>query len=227
MRAASSAVSGGVRLAARLLRLLGGLALYSLGIALTLRARVGYAPWDVFHTGLAAALGMSIGFASILTGLAVVLVSLALGERIGLGTLGNMALIGLMLDAVLASGLVPLASGPLTGAAMMAAGLFVIAFATYLYMSSGFGSGPRDGLMVALTRKTKLPIGLVRALIEITAVLVGWRLGGLVGWGTVAAALGAGLCIQLVFALLRFDAKAIRHESLGESLGLRARREGR
>lgn len=227
MRAASSVLSGGARLAARLIRLLVGLALYALGIALTLRARVGYAPWDVFHTGLAAALSLSIGVASILTGFAVVLVSLALGERIGLGTLGNMALIGLMLDAVLASGLVPLANGPLAGAAMMAAGLFVIAFATYLYMSSGFGSGPRDGLMVALTKKTKLPIGLVRALIEITAVLVGWRLGGLVGWGTVAAALGAGLCIQLVFALLRFDAKAVRHESLGESLGWRGRREGR
>lgn len=216
-----------MRLAARLVRLLVGLSLYALGIALTLRAHVGYAPWDVFHTGLAAALGVSIGVASILTGLAVVLAALALGERIGLGTLGNMALIGLMLDLVLASGLVPLANGPLAGAAMMIAGLFVIAFATYLYMSSGFGSGPRDGLMVALTRKTKLPIGFVRALIEIAAVLVGWRLGGLVGWGTVAAALGAGLCIQLTFALLRFDAKAIRHESLQESLGLNARRDGR
>lgn len=216
-----------MHLAARLVRLLVGLSLYALGIALTLRAHVGYAPWDVFHTGLAAALGVSIGVASILTGLAVVLAALALGERIGLGTLGNMALIGLMLDLVLASGLVPLANGPLAGAAMMIAGLFVIAFATYLYMSSGFGSGPRDGLMVALTRKTKLPIGFVRALIEIAAVLVGWRLGGLVGWGTVAAALGAGLCIQLTFALLRFDAKAIRHESLQESLGLNARRDGR
>jgi len=227
LRAASSSLSGGVRLAARLVRHLVGLSLYALGIALTLRAHVGYAPWDVFHTGLAAALGVSIGVASILTGLAVVLAALALGERIGLGTLGNMALIGLMLDLVLASCLVPLANGPLAGAAMMIAGLFVIAFATYLYMSSGFGSGPRDGLMVALTRKTKLPIGFVRALIEIAAVLVGWRLGGLVGWGAVAAALGAGLCIQLTFALLRFDAKAIRHESLQESLGLNARRDGR
>jgi uncharacterized membrane protein YczE len=100
----------------------------------------------------------------------------------------------------------------------MIAGLFVISLGTYFYMGSGFGAGPRDGLMVVLERKTGLPVGLCRAIIESLAVLLGWLMGGPVGLGTVIAAFGIGLCVQVTFSLFKFQATEIRHETFRETL---------
>jgi len=207
----------------RMVRLLLGLLLYALGIVLTLNARIGYGPWEVFHVGLSETLGMSIGVASIVTGIAIALLALIIGEKLGLGTILNMVLIGVFLDAILALAFIPVATMFWPGVLMMVAGLFVIALGSYFYIGSGFGAGPRDSLMVALTRKTQLPVGVIRGGIELTAVLVGWRLGGMVGLGTVLAAVLIGFCVQLTFRLLRFDPTAVKHESLTatwRSLGL-------
>jgi uncharacterized protein len=198
----------------RLARLLIGLVLYAAGIVLTLNAQIGYGPWEVFHVGLAKTAGISIGSAAIVTGLVIALFAVLLGEKLGLGTILNMTLIGIILDAILLMGVVPVARSFITGLIMMVAGLFVIAIASFFYIGSGFGAGPRDSLMVALTRKTHLPVGLVRGAIELVAVGAGWRLGGMVGLGTVIAALAIGFCVQLTFRLFKFDPTLVRHESL-------------
>lgn len=198
----------------RLARLILGLFLYAIGIVITLKAHIGFSPWDVFHVGLSELSGMSIGLASILTGLAIVLSAALLGERVGLGTILNMVLIGIFLDLLLALDVIPLASSSLTGLGMMLVGLFVISIATFFYISSGFGAGPRDSLMVAIARRTRVPIGFARAGIELFAVIVGWRMGGLVGFGTLFFALSIGLSIQLTFRFLKFDPAIIEHESL-------------
>jgi uncharacterized membrane protein YczE len=198
----------------RLLKLLFGLFLYALGIVITLKASIGYAPWEVFHVGLAKTTGISIGNASIAAGLVIGIAAVLLGEKLGLGTILNMILIGIFLDIILEFNFIPNAAGLLQGLPMLIAGLFMISLASYFYISSGFGAGPRDSLMVALTRKTKLPVGLCRGTIEILAVLVGWRLGGLVGIGTLISAFAIGFCIQTTFRLLKFDATRVRHETL-------------
>jgi len=198
----------------RLLKLLFGLFLYALGIVITLKASIGYAPWEVFHVGLAKTTGISIGNASIAAGLVIGIAAVLLGEKLGLGTILNMILIGIFLDIILEFNFIPSAAGLLQGLPMLIAGLFIISLASYFYIGSGFGAGPRDSLMVALTRKTKLPVGLCRGTIEILAVLVGWRLGGLVGIGTLISAFAIGFCIQTTFRLLKFDATRVRHETL-------------
>lgn len=203
-------------LALRLGRLVCGLFLYALGIVVTMRANIGYAPWEVFHAGLGKSLGISIGSASILVGLALILVALALGERPGLGTLLNMLLIGIFMDLIIGLGLIPVVQGWPAGIAVLVLGLFIISLASFFYIGSGFGAGPRDALMVALTRVTRLPIGLIRGLIELSATLVGWLLGGLAGLGTVIAGLAIGLCIQLSFRVLRFRPTQVVHTGLGE-----------
>ena len=198
----------------RLIKLLFGLFLYALGIVITLKASIGYAPWEVFHVGLAKTTGISIGNASIAAGLVIGIAAVLLGEKLGLGTILNMILIGIFLDIILEFNFIPSAAGLLQGLPMLIAGLFMISLASYFYIGSGFGAGPRDSLMVALTRKTKLPVGLCRGTIEILAVLVGWRLGGLVGIGTLISAFAIGFCIQTTFRLLKFDATRVRHETL-------------
>ena len=195
-----------------------GLFLFSLGIVLTMKANFGYAPWDVFHWGLGKTAGFSIGTASILSGLVICIVAFLLGEKFGLGTLINMVMIGVFMDLILYSGLIPEAKGLPAGLLVMTAGLFIISFGSYFYIKSALGTGPRDSLMVALRRRTGLPVGLCRVILEGSAVLVGWFLGGPVGAGTVFAALGIGFCIQTTFSLLRFEAAKVRHETIADTL---------
>ena len=201
----------------RLARLLLGLFLYSLGIVFTIKANIGYAPWDVFHAGLARTFGMTIGNWSIIVGAVLIAVTVLMGEKIGLGTLLNMVLIGLFLDILLNIPLIPVMKDWVTGLALMTAGLFVISVASYYYIGSGLGAGPRDSLMVALTRKTGLPVGFCRGSIELTAVVTGWLLGGMAGVGTVISGFAIGFCIQLTFRLLRFDPAGVMHVNLWDT----------
>jgi uncharacterized membrane protein YczE len=182
-----------------------------------MNAHIGYAPWEVFHVGLAKTAGMSIGTASIITGLIIGIIGVLLGEKLGLGTILNMVLIGIFLDVILKFNIIPLASSYLFGIIMLIVGLFIIALASYFYIGSGFGAGPRDSLMVALTRKTGLPVGVCRGIIELLAVFVGWRLGGMLGIGTVISAFAIGFCVQTTFKLLKFDATKVKHETLDQT----------
>lgn len=202
------------RLPARLARLFLGLFLYALGIVLTMKANIGFAPWEVFHAGIGKTIGMSIGNVSIVAGLLIVLLTFLLGERPGFGTVLNMLFIGVFMDALLGGGFIPTMTDWLPGIFVLIVGLFTISLATFFYIGSGFGAGPRDSLMVVLTRKTGLAIGLCRGGIEVAAVLIGWLLGGMVGVGTVISALAIGLCVQLTFRLLGFDPTQVRHETM-------------
>jgi len=202
-----------------------GLFLFSLGIVLTMNANMGFAPWDVFHKGMANIFNMSIGVASILLGLVIcVLVALA-GEKLGLGTLLNMVIIGALLDLILYLDIIPVMQGFISGTAMMIAGLFTISLGSFFYMGSGFGAGPRDSLMVVLERKTGLSVGVCRAGLESAAVLFGWMMGGPVGLGTVMAAFGIGFCIQVTFSALKFRTTDVKHETLAETVKSIGRRQ--
>jgi len=191
--------------------------IYSLGIALTLNAQIGYAPWEVLHVGMSKTFGLSIGTISIIVGLVILLVTAFFGEDVGIGTIANMIVIGLLLDLILFLDFLPIAGNIIFGIPMLVSGLFVIALGSYFYIASAFGAGPRDGLMVLLTRKTGLPIGICRGGIELSTVLIGWYLGGLVGIGTVISALAIGFCVQITFKLLRFDPTKITHERIQET----------
>jgi len=202
----------------RLLRLVFGLFLYAVGIVATIKADIGYAPWDVFHAGMGRTLGLSIGVASIAVGVLIVAIVTLAREKIGIGTVLNMLLIGVFMDLILVADAIPVFESPVLGFFEMIAGLFVIAVASFFYIGSGFGAGPRDSLMVYLTRRTKLPVGLIRAGIEIAVTLFGWLLGGKAGVGTVIAGFAIGFCVQITFRLLRFDPTAIRHETFSDTL---------
>lgn len=201
----------------RLLLLLWGLFLYALGIVVTLNANIGYAPWEVFHVGLAKTIGLSIGTTSIITGVVIGVITLLLGEKLGFGTVLNMILIGVFLDGIMDSHLIPVANDVTLGIIMLLTGLFIIALASYFYIGSAFGAGPRDSLMVALTRKTGLTVGICRSIIELIAVFIGWMLGGMLGIGTLLSAIAIGFCVQITFRMLNFDATAVKHETMEQT----------
>ncbi|MBC3796219.1 YczE/YyaS/YitT family protein [Acetobacterium tundrae] len=199
----------------RFLKLNFGLFLYGLGIVVTMKGNVGYAPWEVLHSGISQTLGISIGLVNTGVGAIIVVIVCLLGEKIGLGTIFNMFMIGLFMDLILKSNIIPLMHNFWLGSLVMILGLFIISLGTYFYISSAFGAGPRDSLMVAVTRKTGFPVGLCRGILEVSVVIVGWLLGGMVGLGTLLSAFAIGFCIQVTFKVLRFDPTLVKHETFG------------
>lgn len=164
--------------------------------------------------GLSLKLGMTMGQMSIVIGGLICIGMFLLHEKLGMGTLLNMFLIGIFMDVIFQVNIIPVMNSFWVGVMVMIAGLLVIALGSYFYISSGFGAGPRDSLMVSLKRHSQWPVGACRALVEGMALLLGYLLGGKVGIGTVIAVFGIGFCVQIVFSILRFDPAVITHETL-------------
>lgn len=182
------------RLPRRLIQLLAGLVLYGVSMALMVRADFGLFPWDVFHSGLIRYVPLTLGQAVVVMSFVVLLVWIPLREKPGLGTVLNAVIIGLVADGTLA-----LFDGPETlygRVALLLGGIVLNGVATAAYIGSQFGRGPRDGLMTGLHRVTGRSIRLVRTLLEVSAVVVGLLLGGVLGVGTVLYALAIGPLTQ-------------------------------
>ena len=187
----------------RLPRLLLGLVLGGVGIATMVRADLGLPPWSVLDHGISKHTGIPIGTVSILVGVVVLMTWFALRERPGLGTVLNILVIGLTVDAVLA--VVPETSYGPSRAIYLLLGAFIWGPGSGLYIGAGLGPGPRDGLMTGLAARGVGSIRAVRTALELTALTAGWLLGGRVGLGTVLFACTIGPNVQ--FFLQRLTIK--------------------
>jgi uncharacterized membrane protein YczE len=187
--------------ARRLPMLLVGLVLFGVGIALMADAGLGLGPWEAFHQGIARHTGLELGTVSIVLGVPILLMWLPLRERPGIGTLLNIAVIGVATNLAL-----PVLPQPVETAAQlleMALGVLVIGIASGMYLATDLGAGPRDGLMTGLHHRFGLSIRRARTAVELTVLVAGFLLGGTVGLGTVVFALGIGPIVQ--WALGIFD----------------------
>ncbi|WP_073029343.1 YczE/YyaS/YitT family protein [Desulfosporosinus lacus] len=202
----------------RFIRLFAGLFLFAVGIVLTINANLGLSPWDVFHQGITYLTGITMGQASIGVGIILVMLNAVLGESLGWGSLCNMLFIGLFMDLIMLNHFIPLSNGIFSGLIMMFLGMFIIGLASYFYISAGLGSGPRDGLMIALTKKTDRSVRFIRNSIEISALFVGYLLGGFVGAGTLIMSVVLGYIIQFVFKIFRFNVNQIQHRFIDVDL---------
>jgi uncharacterized membrane protein YczE len=178
------------RLPRRLAQLLVGLFLYGWSMAMMVRSGLGLDPWDVFHYGLAHHVPLSFGQVTIVVGAVVLLAWIPLRQRPGIGTVLNIFVIGLSADFGLSVMHQP---GNLVGrSALLVGGIVLNGLAGALYVGAHLGPGPRDGLWVAITRRYGLSIRLVRTVIELTVLAIGWLMGGTVGVGTVLYAVSIG-----------------------------------
>jgi uncharacterized membrane protein YczE len=189
-----------MNLTRRVAQLYVGLTAYAVSMALLIRSDLGVMPWDVLHQGLSRHVGHSIGFWVIVVGAVVLLAWIPLRERPGLGTISNIVVIGVLVDVAL--DVIPAQHAWAARIGLAVAGIALNAFATGLYVGARLGPGPRDGLMTGLVRRTGRSIRLVRCVIEVTVVLVGWALGGTLGPATVAYALAVGPLVHVLLPRL-------------------------
>jgi uncharacterized membrane protein YczE len=190
----------------RLVQLLIGLTLYGVSMGMLIRAGLGLDPWDVFHYGIARHLPVSFGTVTIIVGVAVLLLWIPLRQVPGLGTIANVVVIGLVTDVTL--WLLDRPSAMVLRVLLLGGGIVLNGLAGALYIGSQFGPGPRDGLMTGLVRRTGRSIRLVRTTIEVTVLVVGFALGGVVGIGTVLYAVLIGPTVQLFLSLFTVPLEA-------------------
>ena len=184
------------QLGRRIPQLLIGLVLYGASLAMMVRGTLGLAPWDVLHSGFIRHVPITLGQAVVLLSFVVLLLWIPLREKPGIGTIANAIIVGLAADAALAVLVEP--DTLWMRLVLLVAGVVLNALATALYIGSQFGRGPRDGLMTGLSRRTGLSLRLVRTALEVSVVLIGLLLGGVLGLGTVLYALAIGPLAQLM-----------------------------
>jgi len=173
-----------------ILFLIVGLTLFGLGEAILIVAAIGVSPWTVLAQGITHITGWSIGFATLITSLFILICWLPLRQTPGIGTVLNILIIASVLDFLLPY--IPSFESSFLNFMTAIFGVLLTGFGGALYLISNLGPGPRDGLMTGLQRVTDSPIAWVRSAIELTAICLGWSLGGNLGIGTVLFALGIG-----------------------------------
>jgi uncharacterized membrane protein YczE len=184
-----------VNLSRRVLQLWIGLSLYGISMDLMVRAGLGLDSWDVLHQGLARHTGLSMGVIVIIVGVIVLIAWSPLRQRPGFGTLCNAIMVGAVFDLVLP--MIPVGHLMVVRVGLLVGAIALCGLATGMYISVGWGAGPRDGLMVGLARRTGISVRLTRTALELTVLGIGWLLGGSVGIGTVVFALLIGPASQL------------------------------
>ena len=192
----------------RLPGLLVGLVLFGVGIALMAASGLGLGPWEVFHQGIANRTGIALGTVSIIVGIPVLALWWPLGERPGIGTILNIALIGTATNIALP--LLPRPGEPVLQLVMSAGGVLVIGLGSGLYLAADLGPGPRDGLMTGLHHRFGWSIRRARTGIEVIVLVVGFLLGGTIGLGTILFAFGIGPVVQAMLRIFDPDGRVSR-----------------
>jgi len=177
-----------------------GLAIFGLGDALVVQSNLGNAPWTVFAQGLSLRTGLSLGWATFVTGCFVLLIWIPLRERPGFGTLANIVIISAAIEFGVS--VFPLQETLIGGLASALIGIALVGLGSALYITCGLGPGPRDGAMTGIHQRTGVRVGRVRMGIEVTVLIVGALLGGKLGLGTALFALLIGQSVAISFGIV-------------------------
>lgn len=201
------------------LKIVTGLLIFSLGVHLTIRADLGLAPWDCLGMGVSFHTPLNYGLSMTVISVTVLFVDILIKEKIGFGTIIDALLTGNAVQLFNDIDPFPEITNTFVGILIIVAGLALMAIGQYFYMSSAQCCGPRDALLVGLGKRlSRLPIGAVQIILWGTALLTGWLLGGPVGVGTIISTFGSGIVMQIVFALIKFEPRAIGHRSVIDAL---------
>ena len=198
-------------------QIVAGLVVFAFGVHLTIFANIGLAPWDCLGMGIANHTPLNYGLAMTLCAVLILLLDIAMKERIGFGTIIDALLTGNVVQLFNYINPLPENHSMIAGIGIMLLGYVFVAVGMWIYMSAGQCCGPRDALLVALGKRLPaVPIGFVEIILWGVVTLAGRILGGPVGIGTLISTFGAGLVMQAVYSLIRFEPRDIRHKDVVE-----------
>ena len=200
------------------LQIVFGLLVFAFGVHLTIFANIGLAPWDCLGMGISCHTPLNYGLSMTVMAVSILLIDLfLLHERIGFGTIIDAVLTGNFVQMYNDLNPFPENRNVWLGIGCMLIGFVFMALGMYIYMKAAQCCGPRDSLLIGLGKRLpRIPIGIVEILLWSVVLLVGWLLGGPVGIGTLISTVGAGAVMQLVYSLLRFEPREIRHRDVLE-----------
>ena len=199
------------------LKIVIGLFIFSFGVHLTIFANIGLAPWDCLGMGISYHTPLSYGVSMMVIALVVLGIDLIMREKIGYGTIIDALLTGNFIQFFNDINPLPLNENMWLGIPIMLVGFVFMALGMAVYMKSEQGCGPRDALLVGLGKRMgRIPIGFVQIILWAVVLLAGWLLGGPIGIGTLISVVGAGLMMQLVYKVIRFEPRKIRHRGVVE-----------
>ncbi len=197
-----------------------GLFIFSFGVYFTIFANIGLAPWDCLSMAISGKISLSYGIVHTSISVIILVIDILLREKIGFGTILDAFLVGLYIDVLsLINPYKAIENNLILSVVLIIVGLFAMAYGQSVYMDAGMGCGPRDSLLVGVGRRfPKVPIGLIQGIILSTVLLMGFLLGGQIGIGTVVTTFGIGIAIQIVFSLIKFEPRKVKHQNIYESI---------
>jgi uncharacterized membrane protein YczE len=199
------------------LQIAAGLLVFALGVHLTIYANIGLAPWDCLGMGISYHTPLNYGLSMTLLASSIVVIDLFLHERIGYGTIIDALLTGNFVQMFNDLNPLPENRSLGVGICVMLTGFVFMALGMWIYMRSAQCCGPRDSLLVGLGKRLpRLPIGVVEILLWAAVLLLGAALGGPVGIGTLISTFAAGAVMQMVYAVVRFEPREVRHRDVAE-----------
>ncbi len=205
------------RLLKEWLRIVIGLFVFSFGVHLTIFANIGLAPWDCLGMGISYHTPLNYGLSMTMVALIVLGIDLLLKERIGYGTIIDALLTGNFVQLFNSLNPLPLNTDLWRGVLIMLTGFVFMALGMAIYMKSEQGCGPRDALLVGLGKRLpRIPIGIVEVMLWAVVLFIGWLLKGPVGIGTLISTFGAGIVMQAVYSLIRFEPRDLTHRDVIE-----------
>ncbi len=180
-----------------------GLILFGVGETLLITANQGVSPWTVLAQGLSFQFNLSIGVTTFIVSIIVLFFWYPLKQKPGLGTLLNVILISIVID--LSTPILPYPKTLFYQIIQSVIAVLIVGIGSGFYLTANLGPGPRDGLMTGLQKLTDKPIALIRTILEVSAVLIGFYFGGVVGIGTLLFAFGIGPAVSLgIFIVMKF-----------------------
>ena len=180
-----------------------GLILFGVGETLLITANQGVSPWTVLAQGLSFQFNLSIGVTTFIVSIIVLFFWYPLKQKPGLGTLLNVILISIVIDV--SNPILPYPKTLFYQIIQSVIAVLIVGIGSGFYLTANLGPGPRDGLMTGLQKLTDKPIALIRTILEVSAVLIGFYFGGIVGIGTLLFAFGIGPAVSLgIFIVMKF-----------------------
>ena len=197
------------------IKIICGLWVFAIGVHLTIYANIGLAPWDCLGMGMAKHTPFNYGVSMTIIAVAVLVIDVVMKERIGFGTIIDALLTGNFVQVFNYINPFPENNNTWAGIGIMFIGFVFMAIGMWIYMSAQQCCGPRDSLLVGLGKRMPMvPIGIVEVILWAVVLLIGWLLGGPVGIGTLISTFGAGLVMQFVYNIIKFEPRKLKHRDV-------------